>query len=126
MKKKERDEFKEELEEIKDKLCSQIEHLENNSLNKSQRDFSGDLSGYSFHMADMATDNSDQDFNLGLVTAEQKVLYEVNEALGRAQSKNFGLCEQCEKEIKHRRLKAVPYARLCIKCKTVREEKAKS
>ena len=44
MKKKEREEWGKRLEKIKEKITSQIEHLENNSLNKSQRELSGDIS----------------------------------------------------------------------------------
>lgn len=122
MKKKEKEEFKLLLEKEKENLLSQIEHLENNNLNKSPRELSGDLSGYSFHMADMGTDNFDRELALGLVSSEQKILYEVNEAFRRLQGGKFGLCEQCEKSISQKRLKAIPYARLCIECKEKREK----
>ncbi len=116
MKKKEQEEFKRLLEKEKETLLSQIEHLENNSLNKSQRELSGDLSGYSFHLADMGTDNFDRELALNLVSSEQKLLYEVNEALRRLEKGSFGCCEQCGKSIGRKRLQAIPYARLCIKC----------
>ncbi len=122
MKKKEREELKQLLEKEKESLLSQIEHLENNSLNKSQREASGDLSGYSFHMADIGTDNFDREFALALVDSEQKLLYEVNEALCRLEEGKFGCCEQCGKSIGQKRLQAVPYARLCIKCGEKREK----
>jgi len=121
-KEKEQEEFKQLLEKEKEALLSQIEHLENNSLNKSQRELSGDLSGYSFHLADMGTDNFDREFALDLVSSEQKLLYEVNEALRRLEKGSFGCCEQCGKSIGRKRLQAVPYARLCIKCGEKQEE----
>ncbi len=123
MKKKDREKLKRLLEKEREGLVSEIEHLENDSLNKSQRDASGDLSGYSFHMADMGTDNFDREFTLGLVSTEQKLLYEVDEALRRLKKGKFGLCQQCGKAIRHKRLEAVPYARLCIKCKEEMEKK---
>ncbi len=123
MNKKDREKLKRLLEKEREGLLSEIEHLENDSLNKSQRDASGDLSGYSFHMADMGTDNFDREFTLGLVSTEQKLLYEVDESLRRLKKGKFGLCEQCGKDIRHKRLEAVPYARLCIKCKEEREKK---
>ena len=125
MKKKEREELKQLLEKERDALLSQIKHLENNSLNKSQREASGDLSGYSFHMADMGTDNFDREFALALVDSEQKLLYEVNKALQRLREGKFGFCEQCQKLISRKRLQAVPYARLCIKCGEKKEEEKK-
>lgn len=126
MRKKDREKIGRLLEKKRENLLSEIEHLEGDSLNKSQRDASGDLSGYSFHMADMGTDNFDREFTINLVTTEHKVLYEVDEALRRlkkGKKGKFGLCEQCEKAITHKRLEAVPYARLCIKCKEEREKK---
>lgn len=122
MKKKEREEFKQLLEKEKENLLSKIEHLENNSLNKSQRELSGDLSGYSFHMADVGTDSFNREFSLGLVNSEQKLLYEVNESLHRLEKGKFGRCEQCEKLIGRKRLQAIPYARLCIKCEEKKEK----
>ena len=122
MKKKEREEFKQLLEKERETLLSKIEHLENNSLNKSQRELSGDLSGYSFHMADVGTDSFDRELALDLVDSEQKLLYEVNEALRRVAEGKFGCCEQCEKSIGRKRLQAIPYARLCIKCEKKKEK----
>ena len=95
---------------------SGIDHIERDTLNKSQRDSSGDLSGYTFHMADQATDNFDTEFNLDIASNEQKFLNEIDEALKRIDEGIFGVCEQCEKSISIKRLKAVPYARYCIKC----------
>lgn len=123
MKKKEREKIKQLLEKEKDALLSQIKHLENNSLNKSPREASGDLSAYSFHMADVGTDNFEREFALELAGSEQKLLYEVNEALQRLGEEKFGLCEQCQKPIGWKRLQAVPYAKLCIRCGKKREKK---
>ncbi len=126
MKKKEKEEFKQLLEKERETLQTQIEHLENNSLNKSQRELSGDLSAYSFHMADMGTDSFDRELTLGLVSSEQKLLYEVNEALRRLAEGEFGCCEQCRKSISRKRLQALPYASLCIKCEEEKEAGAKA
>ena len=122
MTKKEREEFRRLLEKQKEELVSKIKHLENNSLNKSQREASGDLSGYSFHIADMGTDNFEREFTLGLVSSEQKLLYEVNEALRRLKEGKFGPCEGCGKAIIRKRLQAVPYARLCLQCRAKGEK----
>lgn len=125
MKKKEREEIKQLLEKEKNALLSQIKHLENNSLNKSPREASGDLSAYSSHMADVGTDNFEREFALKLAGSEQKLLYEVNEALQRLKEEKFGFCEQCQKPINWERLQAIPYAKLCIRCGKEKEKKAK-
>ena len=124
MDKTELQKFKVQLEGERAKFVDGIDHIERDTLNKSQRDASGDLSGYSFHMADMATDNFDLEFSLDLASAEQKILNRIDEALRKIEEGTYGVCEQCNKEIGLKRLKAVPYAKLCVKCKEAEEKKA--
>ena len=115
--------FKKLLEAARKKIAGDLAHLEKDSLNLSQRDASGDLSGYSFHMADMATDNFDREFNLGLASNEQERLNQIDDALRKIDDGRFGICEVCSKPITQKRLIAVPYARFCIKCQAEEEKK---
>ena len=110
------------LLERREQLSKQIDDLEEQSLRKSQRESAGDLSGYAYHMADMGTDNYNRQVNLGLVNNEQKILYEIDQALLRIKEKKFGSCQACGCRINNRRLKIVPYARLCINCKERKEQ----
>lgn len=111
------------LEIIRKKIVGDLAHLEKDSLNTSQRDASGDLSGYSLHMADQATDNFDREFNLGLVSSEQQILNQIDEALLRMDEGRYGVCETCSKPIVQKRLLALPYTRFCIKCQSEEEKK---
>ena len=117
--------FEELLLKKKAELKKGIDHIANDSLKKSQRDAAGDLSGYSLHMADMATDNYDREFSLGLATNEQKVLNRIDEALERIENKTYGICDLCQKKISKVRLKAVPYAENCIPCQEKQEKKGR-
>ena len=121
MNKKELERFESLLLERREQLSKQVDELEEQSLRVSQRDFAGDLSGYAYHMADLGTDNYNRQINLDLVSSEQKVIYEIDQALLRIKEKIFGKCEVCECKINNRRLEIVPYARLCISCKEKRE-----
>ena len=123
MNKEELAKFREQLEKQRKQLASGIDHIEKDMLNKSQRDSSGDLSGYSFHMADQATDNFDTEFTFDLASNEQRFLNEIEDAIKRIEDGTYGVCEECEKLISVKRLKAVPYARLCIKCQEGLEKK---
>ncbi|OGW91828.1 MAG: hypothetical protein A3D28_01295 [Omnitrophica bacterium RIFCSPHIGHO2_02_FULL_63_14] len=125
MTKREAKDFKELLLKKKAALMKGIEHIANDALKTSQRDAAGDLSAYSLHMADMATDNYDREFSLGLADNEQKILNRINAALEKIESGAFGLCETCEKKISKVRLKAVPYAELCVPCQEKQEKKKK-
>ena len=125
MDKKELNFFKELLLKKKTALMKGIEHIANDALKTSQRDATGDLSAYSLHMADMATDNYDREFSLSLADNEQKVLNRITQALEKIENKSFGLCELCNKKISKVRLRAVPYAEFCVPCQEKQEKKRK-
>jgi len=119
--KKELSVFRKTILKIKEKVVGDIKHISEDTLKKSQKDASGDISGYSYHMADVATDTYDREFSLGLASNEQKALYELDDALKRIEEGTFGICEECKCVMTKTRLKAVPYARLCVKCQEKRE-----
>ncbi len=122
MNKRELEKIKKILLEKRSQLRRQIKALEEESLGKSQRDSAGDLSGYSYHMADVGTDNYNRQFNLELVGSEGRILYEMEQALLRIKEGKFGKCGICGCKIKSGRLKAVPYARFCIDCEKRKEQ----
>lgn len=122
MDKKDLEKFKALLMQFRRKIAGDLKHLENDSLNMNQRDAAGDLSAYSFHMADMATDNFDREFTLGLASTEQQTLNAIDVALRKIEEGTYGICEECDKQIPQKRLTAMPYARLCIKCQETEEK----
>jgi RNA polymerase-binding transcription factor DksA len=106
------------LLDLRDHLIDGVNFLASDNLKRSSRDASGELSGYSLHMADAGTDNFDREFALSLVSSEQEALYEIEEALKRLEHGTFGSCEICEKVIPSERLEAVPFARMCVPCQS--------
>ena len=123
MNKKDKKMLKDALLEYRDKIALGIDHLAQDTLNKSQKDATGDLSGYSFHMADVATDNYDRDFNLGLAASESEVLQKIDDALLSIEEGTYGKCELCGCKISVERLKALPFATKCIPCKEKEESR---
>ena len=123
MNKKELRVFKDLLLKKKEEIVEGIEHVSADTLKKSQKEASGDISSYTYHMADVATDNYDREFSLSLGGAEREMLYKVKEALRKIEDATYGICEDCLKLITKTRLKAVPHAKLCVKCQEKREEK---
>ena len=121
--KKELLDFKKLLLKKKEEVNAEIKHISEDTLKKSQKDASGDISGYTYHMADVATDNYDREFSLGLASKDRKSLYELEDALKRIEDGTFGVCLDCGNLIAKTRLKVVPQARLCIKCQEKREKK---
>lgn len=106
------------------KFVDEIKSLAKN-VAKSPREASGDLSAYTVHMADMAADTYDRELSMNVVSSEQEVLYQIDDALKRLEDGTFGVCQQCSAAITMSRLKAVPYASMCIKCQRTKEQKSK-
>lgn len=121
--KKELVEFKKIIFKRKEEIDDEIKHISDDTLKKSQKDASGDISGYTYHMADVATDNYDREFSLGLASNDRNSLYELDDAIKRIEDGVFGVCEDCKVLITKIRLRAVPQARLCIKCQEKREKR---
>ena len=72
------------------------------------------LSTLPIHMADIGTDNYEQEFTLGLVETERKLLREINNALAKIQNGAYGICEGTGKPISKARLDVQPWARYSI------------
>jgi RNA polymerase-binding transcription factor DksA len=106
--------YKNILLEMRDKITSRINHVEEDNLRTPTREAAGDLSGYSLHMADAATDTFDSDFNLSLGSDSYEILREIDDALERVENGTFGFSEQSGEFIGEKRLNAVPYARYTL------------
>ena len=72
------------------------------------------LSTLPIHMADMGTDNYEQEFTLGLVEKDRGLLREINAALAKIQNGTYGICEGTGKPIGKPRLEAQPWAKYSI------------
>lgn len=106
--------YKDLLLKLRDRIIDEISFLSNDNLNRSQKESSGDLSSHSFHMADQGTDNFDREFAASLLSNEQDVLYEIDEALRRVEAGTYGVCESTGEPIERERLKVLPFARYCV------------
>lgn len=115
--------YKELLMKERLQVGGDLTHIAENTLNKSARDSSGDLSGYAYHMADQATDDYDRDFALGRATDEQKILFAIDEALKRVEEGTYGNCLGCGCQIAKKRLAALPHSEYCIECQKKKESK---
>lgn len=95
-------------------LLRNVTEIGDNALKKNRQDASGDLSMMPVHMADLGTDNYEQEFALDLMDSERRLLVEIDEALARIQDKTYGICLGTEARISMARLKAQPWTRYCI------------
>ena len=106
--------FKQMLLEKRREILNNVYEIEGEALKKSRMDASGDLSSMPIHMADIGTDNYEQEFALGLMDSERKLLREIDEALERIEKKTYGTCLGTGKPIPKARLEAQPWAKYCV------------
>lgn len=114
------DSFREMLQGLRNRLRGDLNQMTDEALR--QPDASGNLSNVPLHMADVGTENYDQEFTLSLIENEQETLGQIYEALDRINTGTFGTCEGCGGPIAKPRLQAIPYAKLCIECAREREK----
>jgi DnaK suppressor protein len=104
------------LQTLRSRLRGDLDRMTDEALRRQVPGGSGSLSSVPLHMADLGTENYDQEFTLGLIENEQGTLGLVNEALDRMERGTFGQCAECGESISRPRLQAIPYARHCIRC----------
>jgi DnaK suppressor protein len=106
--------FKQMLLEKRREILSNVNEMEDETLKKSRLNAAGDLSSMPIHMADIGTDNYDQEFTLGLMDSERNLLKEIDDVLQRIEQGVYGICEGTGRQIQKARLEAEPWARYCV------------
>jgi DnaK suppressor protein len=107
--------FRELLVEKLKEIIGDVNHIESGALKTSRQDSAGDLSSMPIHMADIGSDNYEQEFSLGLMDSERKIVREIYEAIKRIEEGTYGICEGTGEPIPKIRLKGIPWTRYCLK-----------
>jgi RNA polymerase-binding transcription factor DksA len=102
------------LIKLRDHVAQELNTHSEETLKRSSKEDSGDISSYSQHLADAGTDTFDRDFALSLVSSEQEALNEIEDAIQRMLSGTYGVCEITGDKITHERLTAVPFTRFSL------------
>lgn len=108
---KELEHYRELLLAKRRELVGDMSSMEREALRSAQ---GSNLSNLPLHMADMGTDNYEQEFTLGLVEKDRQLLREINSALAKIQNGSYGICEGTGKPISKARLEAQPWAKFSI------------
>lgn len=116
--------FEKRLMEERRRVLKELGHHDETFSNPQSAD--GDLSSYSFHMADQGTDAMEREKAFLFASQEGRFLWHIDQALRRLYKspETFGKCHSCGRDINFDRLDALPHARFCIECKQ-REEDGK-
>jgi RNA polymerase-binding protein DksA len=118
--KKELQDFKSLLVEERSELERQFDELEESALGASQSELSGEAA-FDEEYADSGTFTFERERDLSLAENLRDLMEQIDHALQRIEAGTFGICERCGKPIEKARMKALPYARLCIKDKQAEE-----
>ena len=103
--------FRDLLLQKRREIVGDMSQMEREALRSAS---GSNLSNLPLHMADMGTDNYEQEFTLGLVEKDRVILREINSALAKIMDGSYGTCEGTGKPISKVRLEAQPWARFSI------------
>jgi len=114
--------YRERLLALRARLRGDVDHMANAALKQNRTEANGDLSSMPIHMADIGSDNFEQEFTLSLMQSEEDTLAQIEASLERVEDGTYGQCEECGAKIPKQRLSAIPYASLCVKCASAVEQ----
>jgi DnaK suppressor protein len=118
--KKELAEVRKRLEDELDVLRRQAEEIEESSFRNPQSELTGEVS-FDEEYADAGTATFERERDLSLSNNIKDLTEKIEHALDRIEQGSYGLCERCGRPIEKARIKALPYATLCIKDKQAEE-----
>src|SRR5688500_8065487 len=106
------------LKKIKERLLNErellIEKLKGNDLSIDDSETPDPV--------DLAVRNYSKNVMLAVSENDSRQIILINEALERIEDEEYGLCQNCEKEINPKRLDAIPWARYCLNCQELVEQ----
>jgi RNA polymerase-binding protein DksA len=114
-----------DLQKYKKLLLAERERvtLEHHALSASAAEAGNELADYDNHPADSASDTYERTKDQAIDGNFREILDRINDALRKIDEQSYGQCDRCAKEINPERLKAIPYATLCIDCQETLERR---
>ena len=108
--------YKDRLLALRSRIRGDVSTMTDGALSQSRSEAAGDLSVMPLHMADIGTDNFEQEQTLSFIQSDSKILDHIEEALVRIKDGTYGTCETCGKTIPKVRLNVLPYVADCVHC----------
>ena len=110
-------ELRTRLESERGELADQLTTIEDQAFAATQSDISGDV-GVDDESADAGTATFEREKELSIEQNVRDLIQKIDRALKRIDDGTYGICEQCGEPIPRERLRALPYAALCVRCKS--------
>jgi DnaK suppressor protein len=104
----------------REQVQAQFDEISQNSFAGNQTEVSGEM-GFDEEYADAGSDTFEREKDLSLVNNLRDLLDKIDKALAKIEDGTYGLCDRCGKPIEKARVKALPYASLCLKDKQAEE-----
>ena len=112
--------LKADLQTHREQVQAQFDEISQNSFAGNQTEVSGEM-GFDEEYADAGSDTFEREKDLSLVNNLRDLLDKIEKAMAKIDDGSYGLCDRCGKPIEKARLKALPYASLCLKDKQAEE-----
>jgi RNA polymerase-binding protein DksA len=108
--------FREQLLAEQARLEEELREIERRAARADESDRATELSAYEDHPADLASETFEREKDLAIGESVEHMLHKVINALEKIDRGTYGRCDACGKPIKKARLKALPFATLCLDC----------
>jgi DnaK suppressor protein len=115
MNKRQLKKYEQKLLEAKETLVDRVQKAEVDGRETDAESEARDL-------ADQASSSYTKELLFSKSNSDRQFLQKIEDALERIEAGEYGQCSSCEEAIGQKRLEAVPWARLCIKCQELQEE----
>jgi DnaK suppressor protein len=109
--------YRQRLLALRSRLLGDMTQMEDNALNKDH----SRTTSMPTNLAELGSDNSDQEITLSLLGSDQDAFDQIDMALTRIEDGSYGQCEKCGGKIPKPRLDAIPYTAQCVECASQRE-----
>ena len=117
MKKAEMKIYKERLLDLRSRLRGDVSSMADAALGAESTEATMPI-----HMAELGSDNFEQEFTLSLMASEEDILGLIEQALQRIEGGIYGKCLECESTIPKTRLNAIPHTSVCVRCASTMEQ----
>jgi DnaK suppressor protein len=114
------DQYRARLLDLRARLRGEMGRMADAALSQGR----SETSSLPIHLADLGSDNFEQELTLTLVGSEKVTLDKIEFALQRITEGEYGVCEDCGKKIPEPRLEAIPYTTVCVQCAEIQEQQS--
>ena len=100
----------------RERLELELHEIEGRTARTSESERASELPGYEDHPADLASETFEREKDIAIGESVESVLHRVDTALEKIERGTYGICDACGGPIKKARLRALPFATLCLAC----------